>query len=207
MRAFVLAMAALARGAPEPATVGASVGVALSGGDRAPLLVLGRAPPAREARSAGWCARNAFAMRGGASNRTRWRGVDPSAAHVAGAGADRDTANRWIAAAEARAAARGGWESTRHHRHPTRDCPASLLPNGAAAEAFAWIENEVLPAVAGVYGLDVAQLSYSDCFLVKYDEAQPGLEHRRRAAFGETKPFSSYFCSVFTAGCALVPTV
>ena len=84
MRAAVVLMAALAKAnaAPEPVTIGASVGVPLSGDALAPVLVLGRAPPAVEARERSWCARHAFAVRGGAANRTRWRGPDSSAAHV-----------------------------------------------------------------------------------------------------------------------------
>ena len=67
-----------------------------------------------------------------------------------------------------------GWATTRHHRHPTRDVPVSLLDVGAAV--FEFLERDVISAVAGVYGLDAKYLSMNDCFLVKYDRDHPGLE-------------------------------
>ena len=94
---------------------------------------------------------------------------------IAGAttGKEAETCSRWIAAAEGRAATQG-WATTRHHRHPTRDVPVSLLDVGAAV--FEFLERDVISAVAVVYVLDAKRLSLNDCFLVKYDRDHPGLE-------------------------------
>ena len=50
--------------------------------------------------------------------------------------------------------------------------PVSLLDVGAAV--FEFLEQDVISAVAGVYGLDAKRLSMNDCFLVKYDRDHPG---------------------------------
>ena len=149
----------------ETITVGASIGVALSGGG---VLVVDRAEPKYGAKPRAWCTLHARA----AITNERWRGVDRRA-YVVETALDLDTATRWIAAAEARAKTQG-WATTRHHRHPTRDVPVSLLDVGAAV--FQFLERGVVPAVAGVYGLDPKRLSLNDCFLVKYDRDHPGLE-------------------------------
>ena len=162
-------MSALAAARPllreETITVGASIGVALSGGG---VLVVDRAEPKYGAKPRAWCAQHARA----AKTDQFWRGVDRRA-YVVETALDRAVAKRWIAAAEGRAETQG-WATTRHHRHPTRDVPVSLLDVGAAA--FEFLERDVISAVAGVYGLDPKRLSLNDCFLVKYDRDHPGLE-------------------------------
>ena len=159
-----LIMSALAAARPlreETITVGASIGVALSGGG---VLVVDRAEPRFGAKPRAWCAQYARA----ANTDQFWRGADRRA-YVVETTLDRAVAKRWIAAAEAH-----GWTTTRHHRHPTRDVPVSLLDVGAAV--FQFLERDVISAVAGVYGLDAKRLSLNDCFLVKYDRDHPGLE-------------------------------
>jgi len=158
-------MSALAAARPllreETITVGASIGVALSGGG---VLVVDRAEPKFGAKPRAWCAQHARA----AITNECWRGVDRRA-YVVETTLNLDAAKRWIAAAEAH-----GWTTMRHHRHPTRDVPVSLLDVGAAV--FEFLERDVISAVAGVYGLDAKRLSLNDCFLVKYDRDHPGLE-------------------------------
>ena len=159
-------MSALAAARPllreETITVGASIGVALSGGG---VLVVDRAEPKYGAKPRAWCAQHARA----ANTDQCWRGVDRRA-YVVETTLDRAVAKRWIAAAEAH-----GWTTMRHHRHPTRDVPVSLLDDVGAA-VFEFLERDVISAVAGVYGLDAKRLSPNDCFLVKYDRDHPGLE-------------------------------
>lgn len=172
----------------ETITVGASIGVVLSGGG---VLVRDRAEPKHRAKSAAWCARHAWVV----GTDGRWRDVDHSRAYVVATTLDGDTATRWIAAAEARAAVHG-WATTRHHRHPTRDVPASLLEEVGEA-IYELLERDVVPAVAGVFGLDAKRVSMNDCFLVKYDADRPGLEAH---ADGSEYSFSLPLNGNFTGG-------
>jgi hypothetical protein len=77
-------------------------------------------------------------------------------------------------AAAAAATALGGWCTRRHRKYATCDLPvgdvAGLAGEGSALAAL--VEGELLPAIAGMYGLRREGLSLRDCFVVKYDAGE-----------------------------------
>ena len=155
--------------------VGTVIGVQLSGGSLAPVLVVSKidGPPAF---SPVWCAKN-VTFREDAAWR-RWRGPSPRALHKIPALFDEGFAARVVEKAEAHAAVSGGWTTRRHTRYVTCDLPVSLI-TGLAAEVFALLEAQLMPAVSGMYGLHKPSLSMRDVFVVKYDATEEGSGFQR----------------------------
>jgi hypothetical protein len=164
----------------EEELIGDTVGVALSGGGLAAVLVHG--VRRRDALDEAWC-RDHVRQRIAANSR-----FVPWAADKVGGGVtvyrvarvlSDELAERLIQSAEATAITRGGWTTARHFRHPTTDLPLSLLQDTPTRDAmFAEIREVIIPAAAVLFSTPVEQISCSDTFVVKYEAAglSAGLE-------------------------------
>ena len=79
-----------------------------------------------------------------------------------------------IAAAEAHAAAHGGWTTQRHYAVPTTDLPLHELPT-----TLAWFNgvmaSRVAPMVAAQFGVGAAAVRVHDAFLVRYEAGAQAL--------------------------------
>ena len=79
-----------------------------------------------------------------------------------------------VAAAEAFAAANGGWTTDRHVAYPTHDLPVAALGR-VGARARTLVKDRLLPELAARFGLDAAGLSFQDMFVAKYCAEKGGL--------------------------------
>ena len=164
--------------APEATLLGGSVGLAL--GDGGGVLVESVAPRA-PAKSDDWLLANVETFRShtwsrfNASRDRVLSAPSPPRVYKLSRLVTGALARRLIVACEETASERGGWTTTRHHRHPTQDLPVSLLLATSTSESiYDLVAKTVLPAVAALYGRPPEVLSIDDLFVVKYSYSANG---------------------------------
>jgi hypothetical protein len=173
----------------EVEVVGSVMGVPLSGGLLAPVLITS-VVDAVPAFSAEWSSENVLVRAeedgregaGGAEAAAAeaaapwraWTEPEPRSVHMLSSPLfDGPFAARIIASAEAHAAGGAGWTTRRHAVYATCDIPVSTI-TGVSAEVFARLEAALMPAIASMYGLRKQRLSLRDVFVVKYDATEGG---------------------------------
>ena len=171
----------------EVEVVGSVMGVPLSGGVLAPVLITS-VVDAVPAFSAEWSSENVLvraeegegaggAEAAAAEEAAPWRAwtePEPRSVHMLSSPLfDGPFAARIIASAEAHAAGGAGWTTRRHAVYATCDIPVSTI-TGVSADVFARLEAALMPAIASMYGLRKPRLSLRDVFVVKYDATDGG---------------------------------
>ena len=100
---------------------------------------------------------------------------------------DATTCDTIIAECEAYAAANGGWTSNRHSGYPTTDLPLDAV-FGRFSPLSLRISEQLLPAMAKFFDLDVDALDCAELFVAKY-EYKEGAQ-RALGAHVDGTPFS-----------------